>query len=205
MRIARFCGSRFGSSNQRYGLPQEPRQACRRKCKKPAGERVAGGHLPRCKKQCLERRESLGQARELAARGILVEHALGDATLQFGLHRGERGGRRCFVARRFRPGGRCDGCASWLAACSPCKSSDLSKNWNRHGQEPCPEAVALSEGEGFGQPRCENVATYSRHCERSEAIQRAALHWIASLRSQWRVRFDSADTRRSIARLRRSA
>src|SRR3569623_2382287 len=102
MRIARFCGSRFGSSNQRFGLPHEPRQACRRKCKKPAGERGAGGHLPRCKKQCLERRESRGQTRELAARGILVEHALGDATLQFGLHRGERGGRRRLVARRAR-------------------------------------------------------------------------------------------------------
>src|SRR3569623_3098017 len=102
MRIARFCGSRFGSSNQRYGLPPEPRRASPRKCKKPAGERVAGGHLPRCKKRCLERRESLGQARELAARGVLVEHALGDATLQFGLHRGARGGRRRLVARRER-------------------------------------------------------------------------------------------------------
>ncbi|PAV66172.1 hypothetical protein WR25_02117 [Diploscapter pachys] len=49
-----------------------------------------------------ERGHGLGQTRELAARGVLVQHALGDATGQLRLDGRQRRGRSSLVARSKR-------------------------------------------------------------------------------------------------------
>src|SRR3546814_20878680 len=71
--------------------------------KKPAGaDAPTGSSSPkrgRSGRASGERGQPLGQPGEFARGGVLVEHAPGNAALQFGLHLRQRGGGGVLVAR----------------------------------------------------------------------------------------------------------